>query len=144
MKVDYYYDGTETKSICRGISVSILVRSSTWYEIQASFKLWLAAIIVSSAHLSDDTRFCCKEKSGKKKKITNHERKYINGCVVFSTRKILLFFDQVSNGRAIKHVRQCSQVLTSETPLVSEEVDGAESVDVSIGPGQKTVTLIPF
>lgn len=30
----------------------------TWYDIQASFKPWEAAIIVNSAHLSDDTRFC--------------------------------------------------------------------------------------
>lgn len=29
----------------------------TWYDIQASFRPWLAAIIVNSAHLSDDTRF---------------------------------------------------------------------------------------
>lgn len=30
----------------------------TWYAIHASFRPWLAAIIVSSAHLSAGTRFC--------------------------------------------------------------------------------------
>jgi hypothetical protein len=47
------YEGTKVEK-CRSIL------SSTWYDIQASFKPWVAAIIVSSAHFSadTDTRFC--------------------------------------------------------------------------------------
>lgn len=37
---------------------TFLINAFTWYDIQASFKPWVAAMIVSSAHLSDDTRFC--------------------------------------------------------------------------------------
>lgn len=33
-------------------------KKKTWYDIQASLSPCVAAIIVSSAHLSDDTRFC--------------------------------------------------------------------------------------
>lgn len=35
------------------------------------------------------------------------------------------------------------KILTSERPLLPED-DDPEAVDVSIGPGQTTVTLIPF
>lgn len=39
--------------------------SNTWSDIQTSFKPWVAAIIVSSAHLSDDTLLCQKEKTAR-------------------------------------------------------------------------------